>query len=104
MRIAPAFNMGVSVDQSRTAIDVPLALQTATLDLTQLGFNASLDKGPWTWALAAAHGFGNVNSRRDESRIRICPIIDRRVAGVRRLGSGDGDGRLCRACEDPGWR
>jgi uncharacterized protein with beta-barrel porin domain len=44
MRIAPGFNMGVSVDQSHTAIDVPLALQTATLDLTQLGFNASVDK------------------------------------------------------------
>jgi uncharacterized protein with beta-barrel porin domain len=65
MRIAPGVNMGVSVDQSHTAIDVPLALQSATLDLTQLGFNASVDQGPWTWALAAMHGFGNVNSRRD---------------------------------------
>jgi len=35
------------VDQSRTAIDVPLALQSATLDLTQIGVNASVDKGPW---------------------------------------------------------
>jgi hypothetical protein len=52
-------------DQSRTAIDVPLALQSATLDLTQLGFNASVDKGPWTWAVALVHGFGNVNSSRD---------------------------------------
>ena len=64
-RLAPGVNVGLSVDQSGTAIDVPLALQTATLDLTQLGFNASVDKGPWTWALAATHGFGNVNSRRD---------------------------------------
>ncbi len=64
-RVAPGVNVGFSVDQSRTAIDVPLALQSATLDLTQLGFNASVDKGPWTWAVALVHGFGKVNSSRD---------------------------------------
>lgn len=32
--------------KSRTDIDVPLALQSATIDLSQLGFNASVDKGP----------------------------------------------------------
>jgi uncharacterized protein with beta-barrel porin domain len=63
-RVAPGVNVGFSVDQSRTAIDVPLALQSATLDLTQLGFNASVDKGPWTWAVALVHGFGTVNSSR----------------------------------------
>ena len=64
-RVAPGVNVGFSVDQSRTAIDVPLALQSATLDLTQFGFNASVDKGPWTWAIALVHGFGNINSSRD---------------------------------------
>lgn len=64
-RVAPGFNVGLSVDQSRTSIDVPLALQSATIDLTQLGFTASVDSGPWTWASAAVHGFGNINSRRD---------------------------------------
>lgn len=64
-RVAPGFNVGVSVDQSRTAIDVPLALQSATLDLTQLGFTASVDKGPWTWAIALVHGFGKINSSRN---------------------------------------
>ena len=64
VRVAPGVNVGFSVDQSRTAIDVPLALQSATLDLTQLGFNASVDKGPWTWAVALVHGFGKVNSSR----------------------------------------
>jgi uncharacterized protein with beta-barrel porin domain len=63
--VAPGVNVGFSVDQSRTAIDVPLALQSATLDLTQFGFNASVDKGPWTWAIALVHGFGNINSSRD---------------------------------------
>jgi len=42
-----------------------LALQSATLDLTQIGFTASIDKGPWTWAVAAVHGFGNIGSSRD---------------------------------------
>ena len=64
-RVAPGINVGFSVDQSRTDIDVPLALQSATIDLTQLGFNASVDSGPWTWASAIVHGFGNINSRRD---------------------------------------
>ncbi len=64
-RLAPGVNVGVSVDQSRTKIDVPLALQAATLDLTQIGANASVDKGPWTWAIALVHGFGKVNSTRD---------------------------------------
>ena len=64
-RVAPGVNVGASVDQSRTAIDVPLALQSATLDLTQIGFNASVDKGPWTWAIALVHGFGKINSSRD---------------------------------------
>jgi uncharacterized protein with beta-barrel porin domain len=66
-RIAPGVNVGFSIDQSRTGIDVPLAMQSATLDLTQFGFNASIDKGPWTWATALVHGFGKINSIRDTS-------------------------------------
>ena len=64
-RVAPGVNVGFSIDQSRSAIDIPLALQSATLDLTQLGFTASVDRGPWTWATAMVHGFGNIHSRRD---------------------------------------
>lgn len=64
-RLAPGVNIGFSVDQSHTDIDVPLALQSATLDMTQLGFNGSVDKGPWTWAFAVVHGFAKVRSSRD---------------------------------------
>jgi uncharacterized protein with beta-barrel porin domain len=64
-RVAPGVNLGFSVDQSHTDIDVPLALQSATLDLTQIGFSGSVDKGPWTWAFAVVHGFGKVRSSRD---------------------------------------
>jgi uncharacterized protein with beta-barrel porin domain len=63
--IMPGVNVVLSVDQSRTNIDVPLAFQSAALDLTQFGFNASVDKGPWTWALALVRGIGNINSVRD---------------------------------------
>ena len=62
--IAPGLNVGFSVDQSNTWIDVPLALQTATLGMTQLGVNASYSNGPWTVAMAAVHGFGRINSVR----------------------------------------
>jgi Autotransporter beta-domain len=62
--VGPGVNLGVSVDQSHTAIDVPLALQSATLDLTQIGVNASVDRGPWTWAIALVHGFGKINPSR----------------------------------------
>jgi uncharacterized protein with beta-barrel porin domain len=64
-QVMPGVNVGFSVDQSRTAIDVPLALQTATLDLSQFGFNVSVDRGPWTWAAALVHGSGNINSSRN---------------------------------------
>lgn len=64
-RVAPGVNLGFSVDQSHTDIDVPLALQSATLELTQLGFSGSVDNGPWTWAFALVHGFGKVRSSRD---------------------------------------
>ena len=47
-RVAPGFNIGLSIDQSRSAIDIPLALQSATIDLTQIGFTAAVDSGPWT--------------------------------------------------------
>ncbi len=62
--VAPGLNVGFSVDQSNTWIDVPLALQTATLGMTQLGINAAYSNGPWTVAMAAVHGFARINSNR----------------------------------------
>jgi uncharacterized protein with beta-barrel porin domain len=81
-RLAPGVNVGFSVDQSRTAIDVPLAFQSATLDLTQLGFNASVDKGPWTWAVALVHGFGNIHSSRDTGAGIASAGYDARLDGA----------------------
>ena len=62
--VAPGLNVGFSADQSQTWIDVPLALQTATLGMTQLGINASYSNGPWTVAMVAAHGFAQISSNR----------------------------------------
>lgn len=81
-RIVPGANVGVSVDQSRTRIDVPLALQSATLDLTQVGFNASVDKGPWTWAMAVVHGFGNVDLSRNTGLGTASAGYDARIDGA----------------------
>lgn len=82
MRLAPGVNVGLSVDQSGTRVDVPLALQSATLDLTQLGFNASVDQGPWTWAFAIVHGFGGINARRDTSLGATTSVYGAHVTGV----------------------
>ena len=38
-RVAPGINLGFSVDQSRSAIDIPLALQSATIDLNSIGLH-----------------------------------------------------------------
>ena len=62
---APGVSVGFSIDRSRSKIDVPLAFQSATLDLTQFGANFSIDKGPWTVAGAFVHGVGQINSSRD---------------------------------------
>lgn len=63
--VAPGVNLALSVDQSRSKIDLPLAFQSATLDLTQVGASFSIDKGPWTFAGAFVHGFGTIDSNRD---------------------------------------
>lgn len=62
--IAPGLNVGFSADESRTQIDVPLALQNGTLGMTQIGVNASYTNGPWTLAAAAVHGFARISTSR----------------------------------------
>ena len=80
--LTPGVNVGFSVDQGRTSIDVPAALQSATLDLTQFGFNASIDKGPWTWAVALVHGFGRIDSSRDTGLGIAAAGYDAQIDGV----------------------
>jgi uncharacterized protein with beta-barrel porin domain len=80
--VAPGVNLGLSVDQSRSKIDVPLAFQWATLDLTQVGASFSVDKGPWTFAGAYVHGVGGVNSNRDTGAGFAVSNYNARVDGV----------------------
>src|SRR3954465_9112487 len=46
-RGAPGTNIGFSVGQSRSAIDIPLALRSATSGLTESGSAARDDRGPY---------------------------------------------------------
>jgi uncharacterized protein with beta-barrel porin domain len=82
MALAPGFTAGVSVDQSRTRIDVPLALQDASLDLTQVGINAAYADGPWTLAFAAVHGFAAIDVRRSTVAGPALSAYDGRVDGA----------------------
>jgi outer membrane autotransporter protein len=63
----PGLSLGASVDQSRTKIDVTNLPQNATIDLTQVGVNASVESGAWTFGMAGIYGFGRVKSNRDDT-------------------------------------
>ena len=62
--VAPSLQVGLSVDQGRTKVDVSNAPQGATIDLTQIGLNASYETGSWTFGAAFIHGFGSIDSHR----------------------------------------
>jgi uncharacterized protein with beta-barrel porin domain len=44
--VAPGVAFGLSVDRSRTKIDVTGLAQSGRIDLTQIGFNGSFERGP----------------------------------------------------------
>ena len=64
MNVTPAAMLGLSVDQSRTAIDIVGLPQHATLDLTQVGVNGSYQLGAWTFSAAGVAGFAGIDSNR----------------------------------------
>jgi uncharacterized protein with beta-barrel porin domain len=65
MNVTPEAMLGLSVDQSRTAIDIVGLPQHATLDLTQVGANGSYQWGSWTFSGAGVVGFAGIDSNRD---------------------------------------
>lgn len=65
MNVAPGAMLGLSVDQSRTRIDITGLPQHATLDLTQVGVNGAYELGAWTFSAAGVAGFARVDSARD---------------------------------------
>ncbi len=65
--LAPGVMVGLSVDQGRTDIDIMGVPQTGRVDLTQIGFNASVERGSWGFGAALIYGFGGVHSSRIDS-------------------------------------
>jgi uncharacterized protein with beta-barrel porin domain len=65
MNVASNATVGISVDQSKTRIDITGLPQHATLDLTQVGLNGAYEWGKWTFSGAAVYGFGNVDQSRE---------------------------------------
>lgn len=64
MTLAPGISVGVSVDQSRTDVDISPLAQSSKIDLTQIGGNVAFESGPWVLGIAAIRGFGDVDSVR----------------------------------------
>lgn len=62
--IAPGTTVGLSVDQSRTNVDVTGATQSGRIDLTQIGAIAAYENGPWNFGTMLVQGFGDVRSSR----------------------------------------
>jgi uncharacterized protein with beta-barrel porin domain len=65
MNVTPSATLGVSVDQSKTSIDIVGLPQHAGLDLTQIGINGAYELGAWTVSAAGVGGFARVDSNRD---------------------------------------
>lgn len=62
--IAPGATIGLSVDQSRTKIDIAGLPQHGTIDLTQIGALGAFASGAWQLSTMAIYGFGRVHSER----------------------------------------
>lgn len=62
--VAPGLNLGLTVDQSHTKIDIVNAPQNGRLDLTQIGAIASYDNGPWSFGATYVQGFASVHTSR----------------------------------------
>jgi uncharacterized protein with beta-barrel porin domain len=56
--------LGFGVDQGWLDLEVPDALETADIELTQLALGARFGGGPFSLAVSASYGFGSVDSER----------------------------------------
>ena len=64
--VASGLNLGVSVDQSQSLIDVAGLVQHGRIDLTQVGAIASYENGPWNINATLVRGFADVRSSRSD--------------------------------------
>jgi outer membrane autotransporter protein len=64
MIVTPGVSVGLSIDQSRTDVDIIQYTQSSKINLTQIGGNIAFESGPWVLGIAAIRGFGDVDSTR----------------------------------------
>lgn len=64
MTVAPGINLGLSVDQSRTDVNVAGGTQSGQFDLTQIAAIASFERGPWNLGTSVVHGMADINTTR----------------------------------------
>lgn len=64
LALAPGVTLAAGIDHGNLDIDVPGALETGEVELTELGASLRIESGPFTASLAAVHGFGNAETRR----------------------------------------
>jgi uncharacterized protein with beta-barrel porin domain len=66
MSITPDAMVGLSIDQSRTKIDISGLPQHGTIDLTQIGVLGAFSRGPWQLNTMGIVGLGNIHSERTD--------------------------------------
>ena len=81
MVLTPGVSVGISVDQSRTDVDISPLAQSSKIDLTQIGGNIAFESGPWVLGVAAVHGFGKVDQQRGAAAPSLS-TYDTRLWGV----------------------
>ena len=57
--IVPGVTAGLSIDQSRTKVDITGVAQSARIDLTQIAGIAAFENGPWNLGTTVVYGFGS---------------------------------------------
>jgi uncharacterized protein with beta-barrel porin domain len=62
--VATGLNLGISVDQSQSLIDVAGLAQRGRIDLTQVGAIAGYETGAWNINATLVRGFGDIHSSR----------------------------------------
>lgn len=67
MTVAPGFNVGLSVDQSHTSVDIAGVTQRGRIDLTQVAAIAAYETGPWNVGATIVRGLANVRTSRTDA-------------------------------------
>ncbi|HYI29698.1 MAG TPA: autotransporter outer membrane beta-barrel domain-containing protein [Bradyrhizobium sp.] len=66
VNFAPGLTAGLSIDQSRTDVDITGFAQSGRIDLTQFGAMIAYENGPWNFGINVIRGFGDLHSSRIE--------------------------------------